>query len=427
MSQMKKIPAIRGQIGNTIYYLANMTFGDLTSLVHVLPQEQLFNSASIKDALQRSLTDNVSNIKEYILSRNDFFFNALVLAVYGGNPIWREVAFDIEDNRYYNLGLLELSGTEKIFPIDGQHRLEGIREAIKHENKLSNQTIPIILIGHECTPIGVKRTRRIFSTLNRYAKPVLAGDIIALDEDDVVAISTRNLLESHILFSKNNIRIGNSKSIPVSDKKSFTTLITLYACCNELFCAFYFQYNGEKLSKEKLDKKKHKRPSEQEIDDFTQYLSSFWDKMMDSFVSLYSYASDESNTAALKYRPQGKGGNLLFRPAGLLPLISAISRVIIDTNDSFDNVINRYCSILNLDVSSDYWTNVLWDARNGKMLSRDGNQKLAKYLLLEMYSSDILQPKECTQMEELYVKFFNVSADIAKSEILERYSILQKR
>lgn len=117
------IPAIRGMIGNTVYYVANLKFSDVARLVNRLNSEEIFKSGSLKEALQRSLTDNVSKIRDYILNHEDRFFNAMVLAVYNGNPKWKEIRFDIEDETYYDMGLLELNGEELIFPIDGQHRL----------------------------------------------------------------------------------------------------------------------------------------------------------------------------------------------------------------------------------------------------------------------------------------------------------------
>ena len=46
----------------------------------------------------------------------------------------------------------------------------------------------------------MERTRRLFTTLNRYAKPVKKSEIIALDEDDIIAIITRELVEKYPLF-----------------------------------------------------------------------------------------------------------------------------------------------------------------------------------------------------------------------------------
>lgn len=235
------IPAIRGKIGDTIYYSANFSFQQINELVDRKVGNEIYTSKTLKDRLQRSLTNNTSKIKQYILNRNDRFFNALVLAVYDGEPQWTEIRFELNENEFPNVGILHLNGQEKIFPVDGQHRVEGIKEAIKKDPTLASETISVILIGHSTSDIGMKKSRRIFSTLNRYAKPVKLGDIIALDEDDIVAIATRDLLETHILFTGDHMKATNTKSIPVNDKTSFTSLITLYECNIELFQIFHFK------------------------------------------------------------------------------------------------------------------------------------------------------------------------------------------
>lgn len=92
--------------------------------------------------------------------------------------------------------------------------------------EIADETIGVVLIGHKNTAEGRERSRRIFSTLNRYVKPVRLGDIIALDEDDTVAIVTRNMLETYPLFTGNRIKATNNKAIPANDKMAFTSLMT---------------------------------------------------------------------------------------------------------------------------------------------------------------------------------------------------------
>lgn len=79
--------------------------------------------------LQRSITDNYKSIAHYIEDQDERFFNSLVLAVYDGDPQWHEIRLDYgEDEEYFDIGLLELTGEEKIFPVDGQNRVEGIKK-----------------------------------------------------------------------------------------------------------------------------------------------------------------------------------------------------------------------------------------------------------------------------------------------------------
>lgn len=194
-----KYPAIRSYIGDWVYYVSTMSFKDVASFVKRVDDE-LHHSELLKDLLQRSITNNYKSIANYIKTQQERFFNALVLAVYDGDPLWHEVKLEYEDgSEFYNLGVLELSGDEKIFPIDGQHRVEGIKSVVGETDDFNDEQIPVIFVSHKTDEAGMQRSRRLFSTLNRYAKPVSMRDIIALDEDDVVAICPENSL-IHIRF-----------------------------------------------------------------------------------------------------------------------------------------------------------------------------------------------------------------------------------
>ena len=117
----------------------------------------------------------------------------------------------------------------------------------------------------------MQRSRRLFSTLNRYAKPVSMRDIIALDEDDIIAIITRNLIENHPLFEDKRIHDSKTKLIPYANKTAFTSLITLYEC-NKIIFMFHKELNAKRTN----DYLKH-RPIDQEISAFFEVCNSFWD------------------------------------------------------------------------------------------------------------------------------------------------------
>lgn len=121
-----KIPALRANIGNWDYYVATLTFKEVNDMVSRIDNE-LHKSESLRDLIQRSITNNYKNIKKYILNQPELFFNSLVLAVYDDYPDWREIEFTYDDEETYQMGLLEFPGHHKIFPVDGQHRVEGIK------------------------------------------------------------------------------------------------------------------------------------------------------------------------------------------------------------------------------------------------------------------------------------------------------------
>ncbi len=408
------IPAIKGKIGDTVYYAASFTFQQIAEMVSPVNNE-LHSAQSLKDEIQRSLNANYLKIRDYILSKPEHFFNSLVLAVYDGDPLWTEIRFELDDVSYPNVGILSFNGEEKIFPVDGQHRVEGIRSALRENALLGSETIGVILIGHSNTPVGMEKSRRIFSTLNRYAKPVKMGDIIALDEDDIVAIVTRNQLEKNPLFLNDRVRAINSKSIPVNDKRSFTTLITLYECHRELFRVFYYNRTNIILSDTKLKEYFKSRPNDDEIADFDGFLSSFWGSFCRAFSELNEYVSDDSNMAASRFRSSEVGGNVLFRPVSLFSLVYAIATVSIRTNErNLDLIISRYRA-MNRSLSSSPWVNIVWSPLTGKMNMK--NAKLVRYFMIRFYGMEILTEKELRDMRIRYSQVYNITEERAIEEL----------
>ena len=401
------IPAIRGILGDIVYYTSSFTFKQIAERVKKIDQE-LHTSTSLKDQLQRSLTKNYESITDYILSQKEHFFNALVLAVYDGDPVWNEIEVGFKGEDYYNMGFLRLNGEEKIFPVDGQHRVEGIKDAIKKCPELEDETIAVILIGHHKDKEGMEKTRRIFSTLNRYAKPVSTGDIIALDEDDTVAIVTRNMLESFPLFMNENISDEKkTKAIVEKDTKSFTSLIKLYET-NKVVYKYYtsFRDNTKRIhSSTEIDKFLKFRPKQEDIDDFEKYLTEFWELFINSFEGMKEYVASTEKDAAAKYRNRENGGLLYFRPAALPQLVTAILETCFRSKVTLSDSMSAY-SQLEMCISKAPWVKVLWDAESRTMIMK--NKTLVRPLLMFMYDRSVLNAKELESLRIRYAKVLEI-------------------
>lgn len=395
------IPAIRGVLGDIIYYTSSFTFKQIAERVKRVDNE-LHTSTSLKEQLQRSLTNNYESITDYILSQKEHFFNALVLAVYDGEPEWNEIEVGFKGEDFYNMGFLKLNGEEKIFPVDGQHRVEGIKDAIKKNPELENETISVILIGHQKNKDGMERTRRIFSTLNRYAKPVSIGDIIALDEDDIVAIVTRNMLESFPLFMNENISDEKkTKAIAEKDTKSFTSLIKLYETNKEIYKYYTsFRDNAKRLySSKSIDRFLKFRPKNNEIDSFEKYLISFWTLFSDTFEGMKEFTNSKKDNAAIRFRNREYGGLLYFRPIALPQLVIAILETCFRTGLSLLESMKAY-SKLEMCISKTPWVKVLWDSDTHTMIMK--NATLVHLLLLYMYDRSLLAPIEMNRLQNRY-------------------------
>ena len=371
------IPAIRGILGDIVYYTSSFTFKQIAERVKKIDQE-LHTSTSLKDQLQRSLTKNYESITDYILSQKEHFFNALVLAVYDGDPVWNEIEVGFKGEDYYNMGFLRLNGEEKIFPVDGQHRVEGIKDAIKKSPELEDETIAVILIGHHKDKEGMEKTRRIFSTLNRYAKPVSTGDIIALDEDDTVAIVTR-----------------------------FTSLIKLYET-NKIVYKYYtsFRDNTKRIhSSTEIDKFLKFRPKQEDIDDFEKYLTEFWELFINSFEGMKEYVASTEKDAAAKYRNRENGGLLYFRPVALPQLVTAILETCFRSKVTLSDSMSAY-SQLEMCISKAPWVKVLWDVESRTMIMK--NKTLVRPLLMFMYDRSVLNAKELESLRIRYAKVLEI-------------------
>lgn len=382
-----RVPAISAKLGNLNYYITTLKFSDISEHVSKINNE-LHESTTLSDMIQRAITNNYINIKNYLLESEERFFNSIVLAVYDGDPQWIEVDFDYEEKRYTSMGLLNFSGGEKIFPIDGQHRIEGIKNALQEDSSLSNEEVSVIIISHRKDKEGMQKTRRLFSTLNRYAKPVTLSEIIALDEDDIVAIITRDLVENHKLFNNNNISLDKTKAISESNKNAFTSIQTLYNC-NLFLLKRFLEINNLKYNKKFLVR----RPEKKIILDFNSYCIEFWDSLSSKNNAVIKYLSKEKTDTqkSFEFRNKEDGGHLLFRPIGLEPFVACLTELNKISSNSYEELI-RSMNNIPWNLKDTPWNQVLWNDYQKVMLQK--TDKLVNTLLIYMYDSKLLNQKK---------------------------------
>lgn len=384
-----KIPAIRANIGNWIYYVATLSFKQVNDYVKKIDDE-LHKSKLLSEMLQRSITDNYKSIATYIKTHEDRFFNALILAVYDGEPQWHEVRLEYDTGEeFVNLGVLELTGDEKIFPVDGQHRVEGIKEVLSESEDYNEERIPVVFIGHKKDEMGMRRARQLFSTLNRYAKPVSMRDIIALDEDDIIAIASRDLIDEHRLFANNRILDTKNKAIPDTNKMALTTIITFYECNRELLVDYIKQKKKTNKNFPKLSDYIRIRPNDKEIEEYKSICFEFWDSMISGLECIQKIADNPEYDVA-EYRNEN-GGLIIFRPVALVPLIKAIIRVKNAMDLSFEDVIKKI-PLNVLELTHPVWKWVIWNPDKRTMIM--GSKGLIESIIIYYLNETLLTSKE---------------------------------
>lgn len=197
MSTTKLIlPCLRGVIGDWVYYSSLMTASQIYDWIQTA--KDIREAKSLDEELQRDLKNRKKDIAKYLLNDKSRFFNSIIVGIFDGVPDWLE--FDLSraqeqfsdnlDEIYMkdSIGLMLFDGDEKMFAIDGQHRVAGIQLAYQEEmNKEENKRVliddqySVVFVAHIDDRPGMKRTRKLFSDINKNAKPVAKRDKIIID------------------------------------------------------------------------------------------------------------------------------------------------------------------------------------------------------------------------------------------------------
>ncbi|ELQ6169871.1 DGQHR domain-containing protein [Cronobacter dublinensis] len=393
-------------MGDWVYYSCLISIAELGKRVDYA--KDIHSSNELSTMIQRSLEgERAEHIANYLEKTQERFFNSLVLATYDGSPEWIEVG-NFESNSHISFlenldkedlecfGFLSLSGNEKIFAVDGQHRLAGIKKALSDNIEFSSERLSIILVSHN--EKKRERTRRLFTTLNKTAKPVKKKDIIALDEDDTMAIIARRFVEDNPWFKPPKILVDSRENIPATNRISLTTISNLYDVLKLIFRFI----NGEKTD----TNLRFYRPSDADLDNYYIYAEKYFAALAKAFPAINEiFETDEPRVVTRKYR-NDEGGHVLFRPVGLVIFthiaINYANHHDVSLSDAVESL-----SKLPTDLSKSPYAGVIWDLDRKKMiltgkklcidlLSYIFNMYHDEEKLRNQYSKALGKEKECS-------------------------------
>lgn len=329
------LPALKGRIGKWAFYTTLMTLDEVNERIYL--SDEIYQNKSLSDMVQRSIkSGRAENIASYLKNEEERFFPAMVVAVFEGEPNWLEFSirqqnddleFDpdtLDRAKLDSFGFLSLSGNEQLFPLDGQHRLAGIREALldphKENEYLGSEEVTVMLVAHDPSDAGRTRSRRLFTTLNKRAVSVKKHETIALDEDDVMAIATRHLVENFDPLSREGIiSFRTNANITPNDTKVFTAIVTLYDLLFDLF---------KVVSKRKPDYLKYNRPSDEWTDVYRGCAECFFESLMEVFPETKKCLSGNDPEEVIAESRREDGGHILFRPVGLRMIAQLVAAAV---------------------------------------------------------------------------------------------------
>jgi DNA sulfur modification protein DndB len=354
---------LRGIIGSWVYYSCLVSLEEIAKRVHFA--DEIHKSKQLSGMIQRKLQSTRSTqIASYIKTQPERFFNSLVVATYGGKPNWHAITninskgsaselSNVSEEVLESVGFLTFHGDEKLFALDGQHRLAGIKKAVQdglpedHADEVS-----VIFVAHKVTPQGLEKTRRLFTTLNKTARPVSKGDIIALDEDDVMAICVRKLIEDTDYFAEKKIAFVASNNMPSTNLESLTTIGNLYD-----ILAILFSESESSLKKKKVDLQRS-RPTDSDLNAYFELAKSYISLLSENFTEFRSFLKAENPSTVVSKHRGTHGGKVIFRPIGLDMLTRVVAKL--TKSMSLEEAV-KLASKLPRDLTSAPFATLLWN------------------------------------------------------------------
>ena len=200
----------------------------------------------------------------------------------------------------------------------------------------------------------MQKYRRLFSNLNRYAKPMDQATNIIMDEDDTFAIITRRLITENSFFkwsgkqrASKRIKTIKGKNLKTKDPY-FTSIETLYEMNIELLSSSHRKPKGwGNLSEEGTDLKTFKRfrPSEEYIDELYVELDMYWNALLAEIPDLHKVPTQmRVHELVENMESKDETDHLLFWPIGQ-QMLAEITRTLLDKRLSDPETLRQIVSV----------------------------------------------------------------------------------
>ena len=392
--------AMKARLGDTDYYILSMKAQELVKSAVIPTEREGWTDLTVEERYQRDL--NYTRVRNQIAPNfandNTRFFGAVIVAAENfGEEVLFEPLSDVAKRGLPNLygaaassmGFLTFRGGEVLIPLDGQHRLKAIEFAISGRDErgreigtipvpcaeLANEDVTVILVPYE-----LDRARRIFTRVNRYAKPTTTGQRLVTDDDDILAVLSRevanDIIGARLVKFATNTLTGQDIH--------FTTLAIIYNCNEQIIVGNF---------PKKPDKNKLPTAETQRL--YRDKVSQTWEALVEK-IDVFADALSDTATSGDGNRREIRENNLLGRPVAQECLVRAFVRL---TNAPTNLTVDEACRRLNglpwaiTQQSVSVWDSVLWTGgTDGRVLTNRRN--LATDLIAYQAGEKIAQTKQ---------------------------------
>ena len=417
------VPAMKARLGDTDYYILSMKAKELADKVTFPKDDEKWQNMTIEEYYQRDINYNrvKKQIAPYLANDESRFFGAVILAA---RNFEEAVSFEpltevttkglpgLYRTTASGMGFLTFSGGEVLLPLDGQHRLKAIEFAVSGRDEkgkdisnitpsdeLANEDVTVILV-----PYKSEKARKIFTRVNRYAKPTTTGQNIITDDDDIAAVLSREITNDLIdgrltKYTSNTL----SQSSP-----EFTTLAIIYNCNKEIIES---TFPIGKLITTQL-------PDEDRQRSYRDKIRGVWEVLLEE-IDVFADALNDTEKSGDQKRCEIRRENLLGKPVGQECLVRAFLRLTgAPTNMSYQEACDKLNALpwgITEENIEKFWREVLWTggASDGRIITKNRNRKLASDIIAYLAGEKITEEQKNELLEE-YRRQFSESERVGK-------------
>ena len=409
---MGTVAAMKGRLGDTDYYILSMKAQALADAVKIPKELEGWEDISLEERYQRDL--NYGRVKKqiapYFANDDSRFFGAIIVAAMNFNDDGMfEKLSDVVPKKDIigpykpaadTMGFLTFRGGEVLVPLDGQHRLKAIQFAVTGRDErgrdipdiptpctqLAQEDVTVILVPYEST-----KARRIFTRVNRYAKPTTTGQNIVTDDDDFVAVLAREVTNDLI-----SARLVKYASNTLNSKDPyFTTLSIVYNCNDEIIKTF----PGGKIDKTVL-------PSRDEQRLYRDKVREVWEVLLENIEVFASALADPESTGD-DGRRELREQNLLGKPVAQECLVRAFMQLTSPPTNYSPDEACEHLNGLPWEITNEnlhVWDRVLWSGgTDGRIITK--NRNLLTDLVAYLAGKKLTEEQRTGLLEEYRSQF----------------------
>ncbi len=313
MTKPNTFPGIKVSMGAWSYITIKVKFKDLKDTFVFQKYLDPDNADSLDARLNREINEGrvSKDMSSYLRKKPERFYSTIVVANLKENP---ENWIDADEKslpekvppEQDRLGYLTFNEDDRHYILDGQHRVASIRNVLEGEegeipDGFADEELTVNVINREeniSESEMIVSYRRLFTSLNRNAKPTTKAVNIILDEDDPFALVTRYLIKNFEPFSTIGFSAEENPNIQIEPKQLnnskaskglltvFTSLETLYGMNIKLLNSPKF----EELNPASNEEFKF-RPKDRDLEDYEDEALKIWEAI---FQVLPELANDRS-------------------------------------------------------------------------------------------------------------------------------------